>query len=264
MSTNSSVGFNRQLHYAIRPNNSENTLHAWMRHILAYLAAHDEAMREGAQEPNLQQNAGCNGSCDCQSNSWVHEVSYDEHYRKLLMNRVNVGDACRATSVDEESLRREAALVMESVNQRANVDDESTTLNAEEVEPMDVDSTSSNSGQVDDWDFVMYESDAESDDSDNLSYKPEGSDLLKLDSFYTSDDSDFDDDDDDDSNLSSFTYNLVRLPTPFNSNASEQSRSQSTRESSLADSEDLDEQDYLYESTDEYEQECEWDESSVN
>lgn len=264
MTANLSVGLNRQLYYSIRPNNSENTLHAWMRHILTYLAAYNEAIRNEAQEPHLQQSTGCDGSCDCPSSMWVREVSYEEHYRKLLMNRVNVGDACRATSVDEESLRREAMLVMESMNQQRVADDEQTTLHAEEAEPMDVDSDGSGAGQVDVWDLVMYESDAESEDSDDLSYKPEGSDLLKLDSAYTSDDSDFEDDNDD--NLSCYTYD-VRLPAQFNGDASQFGMSRDSDASDASDAasnRDSDEYDYIYESSDEYEQDCEWDASTMD
>lgn len=203
MTDYSSVGLNRQLYYSIRPSNSENTLHAWMRHILTYLTNRNELAPNDVQGPPLQPNIGCDGSCDCQSNLWVHEVSYEEHYRKLLMSRVNVGDANLVASVDEESLRREASLVMESANQHTNIQDQPVQSSGgeESMTLMHVDADSSASSEFDDWDFVIYGSDLESeDDSDDLSYRADDSDFTSDDD-YTSRDSEYEDDDDDNNNV---------------------------------------------------------------
>lgn len=184
MADNLSIDSNQQLYYSIRLNNSDNTLHAWMRHILSYLTANNELVRRELQEPHLSQNAVCDGSCDCQSNSWVHEVSYEEHYRKLLMSRVNVGDTNQANSVDQESLEREASLVMESVDHNRP---EEQVVNVDQSTPMDVDSISEEMSHNSDWDFVMYDSDVESIDSDTT-YEVSESDLFKLEDGYESSD----------------------------------------------------------------------------
>ena len=226
MTDYSSVGVNRQLYYSIRPSNSENTLHAWMHHILTYLTNRDELAPNDVQGPPLRPNIGCDGSCDCQSNLWVHEVSYEEHYRKLLMSRVNVGDANHVASVDEESLRREASLVMESTNQHTNIQEQPVQSSGveESITLMNVDTVSSASSESDDWDFVIYGSDLESeDDSEDLSYRMEESDSTSDDE-YTSDDFDYDEDnnvgeniasvrsdndnDDDDEEICNYVYGL--------------------------------------------------------
>lgn len=220
--TSASIDLSRQLlYYTIRLQNSDDTLHAWMRHILAYLtSAADELQpaRLQPQEPHLAQGEGCDGSCDCPTNGWVRELSYEQHCRKLLMSRVNVGDTNVGASVDEDSLRHEASLVMESVNRNESEADSAET-------PMDIDDgleSEASSSASSEWDFVMYDSDSELDSMDDPSYKPCGSDLLKLDSDYSSDfDEDFTSDSEeeleqlqngDEETLSNYTYN-VRIST---------------------------------------------------
>lgn len=250
MADNLSIDSNQQqLYYSIRLNNSDNTLHAWMRHILSYLTSserHNQHQHQHQhqhhhnnnnnnellarnelqlqmQEPHVPQGAVCDGSSDCQSNLWAREVSYEQHYRKLLMSRVNAGDTNHVNSVDQESLRREASLVMESVDPAARP--QPAALNREQnvnvvaggsgggvgagtSTPMDVESISERS-RYSDWDFVMYDSDVESiDESDAASsdptYEVSESDLIKLDDDYTSA-SVSDDDDDDEYELISST-----------------------------------------------------------
>lgn len=184
MADNLSIDSNQQLYYSIRLNNSENTLHAWMRHIVNYLTTNNELLRNELQEPHGSQSAVCDGSCDCQSNLWVHEVSYEEHYRKLLMSRVNAGDTNHVNSVDQESLRREASLVMETVDHNRP---EEPVANIEENVPMDVENSSDEMSHNSDWGFLMYDSDAESDDSSDPTYEVAESDLIKLNVDYTSD-----------------------------------------------------------------------------
>lgn len=217
--TSASIDLNRQLlYYTIRLQNSDDTLHAWMRHILAYLTSASEELQPARlepQAPHVARGEGCDGSCDCQTNSWVRELSYEQHCRKLLMSRVNAGDTNLGGSVDEDSLRREASLVMESVNRTESAADTAET-------PMDIDDAlddlDSASDSSSEWDFVMYDSDSEVDSIDDPSYKPCGSDLLKLDSDYSSED-EFDEEieseeleNEDEETLSSCTYN-VRIST---------------------------------------------------
>ncbi|KAK7572155.1 hypothetical protein V9T40_014627 [Parthenolecanium corni] len=221
--TSASIDLSRQLlYYTIRLQNTDDNLHAWMRHILAYLtSATDELQpaRLEPQEPHINQGEGCDGSCDCQTNTWVRELSYEQHCRKLLMSRVNVGDTNVGASVDEDSLRREASLVMESVNRSESAADSAET-------PMDIDDgleSEASSSASSEWDFLMYDSDSELDSMDERSYKPCGSDLLKLDSDYSSDFDEFSSNseeelNDDEETLSNYTYN-VRISTSLQLNA---------------------------------------------
>ncbi|XKL59492.1 hypothetical protein PGB90_000508 [Kerria lacca] len=227
MTENSSISHNHQLYNMIRINNSDNTLHTWMSQIVTYLTANNEVPVYETQQPHLSQNIVCDGSCDCQTNVWVRELSYDEHYRKLLKSRVNMGDTNLMNSIDEESLRREASLVMDSVNQPTNMDEDPVQMDGEHLLPMDIEEISSNSGHSSNWDFVMYDSeDNESEDSvSDPTYKPSNSELLKLDNEYSSDEFESEDDDEakDDDTLSTYTYG-IRIPVSFKATSSNHAR----------------------------------------